>query len=61
MYTYIHFNSQIKSGISKFQDLMNAPRKNEMWTKRKEEPPIANLAQALKPAPLLPVHFSVPV
>ena len=27
MYTCINFNSQVKSGISKFPDLMNAPRK----------------------------------
>ena len=25
IYTYMHFNSQIKSGISNFRDLMNAP------------------------------------
>ena len=25
MYTYIHFNQQIRSGIRKFQDLMNGP------------------------------------
>ena len=26
IFTYMHFNPTIRSGISKFQDLMNAPR-----------------------------------